>query len=376
MRLYHPLIIGLFFLQLIISPWIYYIVSDELNLSVIGSMQVEPITYFSYSIPALLFFSIGLLSGKKDKQVFSQYLRSYANRFSAKTIIGVYLLLYSLSFFDEIIPISLRFYFQFIASFQYSLIFVAIIRKNMGLERVIVYLIVIGLACLKVIKTAMFGELVIILTLAYIMRIHIHSVWSFSKAVKLSIIAFGLLFIVQIIKPQLRQMQVENSIAYNIQRMNQGSIVTNIMNEYDHTYTPQHGRTYLNAVAAAFIPRIIWKEKPLTGQALVERYAHVDLGPNTSMGLSHLGEAYVNFGVYGSIFMYIVGFSVRLTLYFITFLSLRLPNFVLLVPVILMQLIKCETDFNRTIGYSLKMCLLGFVFFSILNALWVSRKEL
>jgi hypothetical protein len=68
-----------------------------------------------------------------------------------------------------------------------------------------------------------------------------------------------------------------------------------------------NGGTYQIALIA-WIPRILWPNKPKVGGSgdLVSRYTGLNFAVGTSVGVGHVMEAYINFGIYGVIGFFLV----------------------------------------------------------------------
>jgi hypothetical protein len=84
-------------------------------------------------------------------------------------------------------------------------------------------------------------------------------------------------------------------------RLNQNTIVGRAVIYMSHTMTPfAWGSTFINCLLA-LVPRFLWPDKPAMagGSSLVTLYTGVVYNDATSVGIGHVGELYVNFGIPG-----------------------------------------------------------------------------
>ncbi len=100
-----------------------------------------------------------------------------------------------------------------------------------------------------------------------------------------------------------------NDLAESNVRINQGFIITNIMYNVPTVEPFQNGAEMYKVVEAAVMPRILAPNKLKAGdRAIFAKYTRIALAPGTSMGLSSLGDAYINWGLLGGcIFMFVLG---------------------------------------------------------------------
>ena len=112
------------------------------------------------------------------------------------------------------------------------------------------------------------------------------------------------------------------------------------------------GQTYLSLVGA-FVPRVLWPDKPTKelGQAFGHRYGYIGVEDSgTALNLPFLVEFYANFGIAGVILgMFLVGF-----IYYILQRTVNSPGqdtlHSLVGVVILIPLINIESDFSLGFG--------------------------
>jgi hypothetical protein len=148
-------------------------------------------------------------------------------------------------------------------------------------------------------------------------------------------------------------------------RMNQGLIISNVMNRFPLVKPHDGGDVLLQSLLASFIPRIFWPDKPTAdGRFNMRYFAGMNLNKRTSMNVGPIGEAYGSFGPIGGIaFMAFIGFAIRWIYGLIFALSRTIPLIIFWIPVLFFQITySAETDtmqiFNSTIKISIIMALL------------------
>lgn len=103
-------------------------------------------------------------------------------------------------------------------------------------------------------------------------------------------------------------------------RINQGSLVATAMAHVPKREDYGRGEVTIRYSVEAFIPRILWPDKPNVGQAdYINKFAGLELGRFHSATLGALGDAYVDYGKYGFLFLGFMGFFVSGT--FILFIN-------------------------------------------------------
>lgn len=87
-------------------------------------------------------------------------------------------------------------------------------------------------------------------------------------------------------------------------RLNHAALFGQIKLYMEHYGLPFGGGITLTSAAIAPIPRVLWPDKPTTagGSRLVTEYTGVFYNDATSVGITHIGELYVNFGMLGVFF--------------------------------------------------------------------------
>jgi hypothetical protein len=108
------------------------------------------------------------------------------------------------------------------------------------------------------------------------------------------------------------------------------------------------------------LPRIIAPNKLNAGdRTIFMKYSGMHLRPGTSMGLSSLGDAYVNFGIIGgAIFMFFLGLVYSETLNAFNNFSKYYPFLILFTPLIFYYPIRPDCELQTALGHLVKSCML------------------
>lgn len=114
------------------------------------------------------------------------------------------------------------------------------------------------------------------------------------------------------------------------ERLNQGYLVSLAMDYVPRRRAFGNGEaTLLNSITA-FVPRIFWKSKPVIGQREhFKKYTGIKLGSFTSATIGPIGDAYVDFGKFGILFLGLFGWMIGQIYLFWVNKSLKDPSFIL-----------------------------------------------
>ena len=147
-------------------------------------------------------------------------------------------------------------------------------------------------------------------------------------------------------------------------RINQGWIVSRIMQRVPAYVPYAEGATVVTALKASILPRVLFPDKPIAGgKANYERYTGFWLQSSTSMGISLLGEAYINFGVEGAwFFMFSFGLVASFIIKRFFLLAAKYPTIWLWFPLILLHFVKAETELLVQLNFLVKSIMLVIVF--------------
>lgn len=161
-----------------------------------------------------------------------------------------------------------------------------------------------------------------------------------------------------------------DDIGVNV-RLNQGWIISAIMQNVPDYEPYAEGETIYEAITSSLLPRVLapWK-KSAGGRENFRRFTGLPIADETSMGISMAGEGYGNYGKWGGIlFMFIWGLFVGWFWHLLTWLSQYYPTLLLWTPILFLQVIKAETEFGVVLNYLIKS---GFL---LAGVVWFIRKQ-
>jgi hypothetical protein len=197
---------------------------------------------------------------------------------------------------------------------------------------------------------------------------------AFGKKIVYFFIAAFILLLIQSVKPNFRQLtwkqgyegnratllvdlvkdklsKTSNLISPDVffpiyYRTNQGFNVALVMRRIPHVQAHDNGSNLLQSLAASFVPRLLWQDKPTAGGAFNMRFYTGIIIKGWSTNVGPLGEAYGSFGIQGGIiFMMILGLFIRFAYSKFFSVSRKLPLILFWIPVLFYQVTySAETD--------------------------------
>lgn len=378
-------------LQLLIGPMLAYNGFDKFQEG-FYKMQILESQYFSYVIPAVLAFVLGLhlYAGKLEGEIVNENVITKFVEINSNLpyiLIGIGFLS---SFIAELFSSDLAFLFYLIAATKFIGAFMIIMgsRKLKPVPLIIVY----GSIILSSLVQGMFHDLLTwIIFLATVFAIKYKP--NIKIKLILSVVFIFLALAIQQLKGNYREAtwtrgeeiglvsintaydesQENNSffsyksLATSNVRFNQGFIITNIMKTVPAKEPFSNGAELSLILEAAFLPRIIAPNKLTAGnQSLFKKYSGMPLSRNTSMGLSSVGDAYINFGIIGGcFFMFLLGLFYSEVLKIFSKASKQFPVILLFTPLVFYYPIRPDCELQTLLGHLVKSCFLIFVIFFI-----------
>ncbi|HAN66165.1 MAG TPA: hypothetical protein DCQ34_07860 [Chitinophagaceae bacterium] len=378
-------------LQMFIGPTLAYNGLDKFQRGYM-KMQVPYQEYFAYVLPAVILFIIGLhirAGLMEGEYVEEEKVKKFVNKNPQLPYIFVgigFVASVAASFFRS----ELGFIFYLLSGFKFIGTFMIILgSRNV---KPIVLAAVYGSVIATSLSRAMFHDL-----LTWV--IFLGSVFAIKYKPRLEVKAmfagaFVLLAVfIQMIKGDYRQatwkegeeggiealqktieegqekkgiINMEKLAVSNI-RINQGYIVTNIMKHVPAKEPHANGQELMVFMEAPILPRIIAPNKLNAGdREFFMKYSGMRIARGTSMGLSSVGDGYINFGtIGGAIFMLIYGmfFSEVLRLYkrFSKYFSIL----ILFTPLVFYYPIRPDCELQTILGHLFKASFLIIFIFQV-----------
>ncbi len=374
-------------LQFFIGPVLAYNGLDQYQFT-LYQMRVPEAEYFSYAIPAVCAFIIGLhITSRKskgevlDEKAILDFVTQYPQLPFVFIAIGFVSSILSGFFASE-----LTFAFVLLGGFKFIGLFMIILgEKKLKLLPVI---IVVGSIISSSLSSGMFHDLLtwVIFTLA-ILAVK----YKPRLAVKLTgtVLFITMAVIIQQTKGYYRQRVWEEgaagnlstlanvyennnnlfsfeSLASNNVRINQGFIITNIMTTVPSQVPFSNGAELKQIAASAILPRILAPNKLNAGdRELFTKYSGIQIDSGTSMALSSLGDAYLNFGTFGGcVFMFFLGLLYSEVLKALNRKSANFPLILLFTPLIFYYPIRPDCELQTILGHLVKSCFVVYILFT------------
>lgn len=364
-------------------------------------MYVPEREYMEIVVPIIFAFILGLSFFQSEISFDTIKDKIYALNIKAPTL-GMQLIFIGIVIdsFQGIFPSSLR----FVAYLLYNLSFVGAILYFFDKQKkykAIVIVLVLGYSLLKSLNHGVFHDFILWITLIVsIVALELKPTFS----LKLLFFSLGFLFLfsLQAIKADLRSQFLPNdSLLTRVEmlsssivdpinnftnytdpqvlsslnvRLNQGWIVSAIINYVPNVKPYANGATIEEAVYNAALPRFLNPNKAkASGRDNFQKYTGITLNNSTSMGVSLIGEAYINFGGLAWLFMFSWGaFLAWILQYFLSLGNNINPIFFILIPLLFLQVIKAETEFNTVLNHLVK----AGIFILMLYSLYLKKYNL
>jgi hypothetical protein len=238
----------------------------------------------------------------------------------------------------------------------------------------------------------MFGEFIFILALSLII-IALESKMKFSMKLTSAVAGIFLILLIQTIKTDYRKrswlegagadpvyfaelvvntvttpslMFMENKLFATASRMNQGWLIATTMYHVPHDKPFANGETIWISLAASFVPRFLWPDKPEAGGKFnLERFWGYRIR-GYSMNIGPIGEAYGNFGrVGGIVFMFFYGLFFNFMLSYLVKKSETRPSLICWMPFLFLYAVGVETDILMTVNSLIKAAMFTVIIFWI-----------
>jgi hypothetical protein len=151
--------------------------------------------------------------------------------------------------------------------------------------------------------------------------------------------------------------------------MNQGWLVAVTMDRVPRRFDYAEGETIAKSIAAAFIPRILWPDKPEAGGKYnLKRFWGFELR-GYSMNIGSIGEAYANFGRTGGIiFLFFYGLFFNFVLTMLLKWSEKRPSVLCWIPFLFFYAVVVETDTLTTFSSLVTGVIFMLIFIRLFKA--------
>lgn len=377
-------------IQWVLSPWVVY---TFVPIEGRYGMYIDRETYMHFAVPATLFFGLGIriFHNQLDLRAAHRLMTTHERKF---TVSAYYLL--ALGFLGNIaqpfVPSTLAFPFFLLSQLQFiAVVYLLLCNHKLRWQ---ITLAIFVIAAITSINTTLFGTIFIWATLVFSV---------IQRELRLSLIArysaviamFFVLTTVQTLKSELREnvwygdytgsrialvadliangqkesFDVSEYAAYEsiVIRLNQGWIISAVMSNVPSRTPHVGGSTIWLAARDSIIPRALIDKRELVASDNFRRFTGLRLSGSTSMGISVLGEAWANFGHWGTIFMFAWGAALGLATRAIAYLTRVFPTIIAWTPLIFLQAVKAETEFAQVLNHITKSILV------VIFLLWIMR---
>lgn len=373
-------------LQWILGPYIEYL---NPSFHYKYYMYVPENEYMSFVVPGYLVFSIIVLSILKKSSRFNVPLENL----SKYSEIGIYLVVFG--FFADIALEFLGFFGFLLANFKYVGALILYFSPNKSYRKI--FYLVIALLLFRALSNAMFHDFIIwsvffymfwaykykpsiqtkllTITVAAMLATSLQTVktayrsnvWNNYNGNKIELF-FGLMYN-NLTGQGVTLEETDKKVSNNV-RLNQGWIISAVMKNIPDKQPYLDGGTILDALQSSLLPRVVNADKAQAGgRENFRKFTGLHINEGTSMGISIIGEAYGNFGLYGGIiFMAIWGWFIVQVWFLLIKKSRNQLLLIAFFPLIFLQVVKAETELVVVLNHLIKAALVVFLFF------WVSKE--
>ena len=374
-------------------------------------MYVEEVTYMNYVVPGVILFYLGLsvFNLKILKNDLENYFDSYRESLTkvAKVILLIGLSSFFLSALVKIPQISFVFYLAnlliYVGAAHYMLLFPK--RRNA------IFAVAMLFMFLNSLQTGFFHDLII--SAVFLVFFLFSTETGYFRKLTIITVGFSALYVLQVVKSEYRSIiwksqgnvsavaaffevleeefapgneavntvnlktDAEAKDQNNINtRLNQGWIISKIMDNVPRNEDFLGGETITEAIKSSILPRFLFPNKKGAEQALINfrQISGIDLNKGTSMGLSVIGEFYGNYGVNGGwVAMFLYGLFLSQAIKYLVYgLGKGSPLMLLWFILFFFQVVKAETDFIKIINHLVKSIVFFALFLFLMKAINVN----
>ncbi len=346
------------------------------------TMYVPQEHYFSYALPATAFFVAVMLATGASVHQQAMLAGVHRRQFFATGIVLNIVANVAGIIAPRFGESGLAFFFHLISQLRYVGALYFLFSPSP------IRLVLAALSCTQLfvssLGTGMFHDLILWLAIIFCYWFA-QKKWSFFVKLAVLSIASAALFSIQAVKAEYRSLMRSGTprsivtliyeyvvptgrawdndvMSISITRLNQGWIISAIMQNVPEFEPFAEGETVKEAILASALPRFIWSEKKAAGgRENFRRFTGLEIAEGTSMGISPLGEAYANYAVTGGIaFMIAFGAFFALIYYGTLRYCIKHPTFFFWLPLIFYQAMKAETELLVVMNQVFKGAMVAF----------------
>lgn len=374
-------------------PMVVYEVYNEetTTIALFYNMSVSRDQYFGFMLPAILLMiaaiEIPLMRNSIRKTTYVDIIEANRQYLTGKSNIGVTLMAIGLStgILEPFLPSEAK----YIAYLFSKLLFVGIfyvIYSDISNKKIYIIVGIVALLIQTIIQ-GMFGELIYTGLLAFVLLMIGRKTSFYYKLILFLIGAFFVL-VLQSMKSDYRKVAWRDEAVQDVStseaflnlivdrisepsqfldkgknfpivvRFNQGMIQAKVMDYVPKIRPYAEGSTIFNSLAASFVPRFLWPDKPMAGGHWNMEYFTGLIIEGYSMNIGPFGEAYGNFGPTGGVyFMFLYGLFFNIIIIILLKQAQRRPTIVLWFPILFLNSIQIETDILMTVNALIKNCI-------------------
>lgn len=380
-------------LQMLFGPAVAYNWLNKISTK-ISVMAVPENIYFGYVTPAVLCFLIGLnlkAINSPGEKINIDLIAQFIDRNQKLPIVFIVIGFFS-SFLSSMFSSYLAFVFVLLGGFKFIGLFM-LITGNLKLKFFPLILIIFSIFSSSL-SSGMFHDLLIwLIFIGAIVAI------KYKPSIYLKTLTIGGFLILSVVIQQLKttyresiwqkgeeggietfvkayntKSSIENIFSYNnlqpsVARINQGYIIANIMITVPTKIPFSEGEEMLEILKAAIFPRFLIPDKLTSGnQELFMKYTGIQLNKTTSMGLSSVGDAYINYGVFwGGVFMFFLGLLYNSILKHFDKYKNTYPVLVLFTVLVFYYPVRPDCELQTILGHLVKSCFVVYIIFRIFN---------
>lgn len=339
---FKELIIAIMGIQMLMSPFLEYY---YYQLGIYGGMNVEDLTYYAYVFPCmiLLHFGLELYYPRNDFEtklfkILSLKTRENETRglfliiigYAAYGIMNVLPSVGPFGFILELVAFCrfIGFLYIWISGSRYTVLaFLAVIvpfaleaiNQTLLIQAIVLFTMLMSIYFMKH-KTSRVKIYMVFIMASFLLLVAQSIKYGFRKTVSDKDFKGdpALLFTQSVVQQfvNYRSLDVKDVAAHVNVRINQGWILSDILNNFkgrEHRIQPDY---FKREVLGILLPRFIYPEKPVVGDhAKFREYTGWSLSKRVSMSVGLMGDGYGNFGKFGGV-LYSFAFGLFLGLIF------------------------------------------------------------